>query len=425
MFLTKLSETVTTLCNMRIVYIHQYFKTPSTPGGSRSYEMARRLAARGHDVHIVASTSEAASGFTESVENFTVHWLSVPYSQLMSYKERIKAFISFAARAAKISRKLRGDVVFASSTPLTVAIPGIISTLFRRSRLVFEVRDLWPDVPIMMGALESRLQRVAALTLEKFTYRYAAHIVALSPDMRDAIISKGVNSRKVSVIPNASDNHLFQEQSSAGQEVRDRYAWLGSRKLVLYCGTLGLVNDVSYIARLAAEAIKLDQNVRFLIVGKGNDEERVRKAAQELGVYERNFFMIPPVPKTEVPAIFAAADISMSTVAPRPLLAANSANKVFDTFASGTPLAINHEGWLAKLLIETEAGLVLDKTDAEAAARQLLAFLDSPERLKAAGRSSKNLAIENFDRQRLADQLAEILGNVAPQREKSVSDTIV
>lgn len=422
MSLASLLGMVTRLCNMRIVYIHQYFKTPSTPGGSRSYEMARRLAARGHDVHIVSSTSEVASGFTESVENFKVHWLPVPYSQLMSYKERIKAFISFAVRAAKESRKLHGDVVFASSTPLTVAIPGIISTIFRRSRLVFEVRDLWPDVPIVMGALESRLQRTAARALEKLAYRYSAHIVALSPDMRDAIISKGVDSQKVSVIPNASDNDLFHEQSSAAQELRDRYSWLGSRKLVLYCGTLGLVNNVSYIARLAAETLKLDQNVRFLIVGKGNDEENVREAAQDLGVYERNFFMIPPVPKTEVPAIFAAADVSMSTVAPLPLLSANSANKVFDTFASGTPLAINHQGWLAELLIETEAGLVLDSTDTEVAARQLLDFLGSSKRLKAAARSSKNLATENFDRQRLADQLAEILGSVDPRREKSVSE---
>lgn len=407
---------------MRIIYIHQYFRTPSSPGGGRSYEMARRLAARGHDVHIVTSTSEASHEPKEKVDNFNVHWLPVPYSQFMSYKERMKAFISFAARAAKVARSLRGDVVFATSTPLTVAIPGILATVFRKSRLVFEVRDLWPDVPIAMGALRSRLARLAARTLEKVAYRYSSHIIALSPDMRDAIIGKGVDDNKVSVIPNTSDNTLFQVHPSAGQAFRDNYAWLGNRKLVLYCGTLGLVNDVSYIARLAAATMELDESVRFLIVGTGNDEERVRKTAQEMGVYEQNFFMLKAVPKTEVPKIFAAADISMSTVAPIPTLSANSANKVFDSFASGTPLAINHDGWLAKLLREKRAGIVLHSSNSNLASKQLLEFLDSPQGLKRASQSSKSLATEKFDRQRLAEELAEILEDANPQRETSISD---
>lgn len=394
---------------MRIIYINQYFKTPSTPGGSRSFEMARRIAARGHDVHVVTSSQDVRTKSSEELENFTVHWLPVAYSQLMSYRERIKAFIAFAVRATKTARSLRGDVVFATSTPLTVAIPGILATLFRRRPLVFEVRDLWPDIPIAMGALNSKLAQALAHTLEKVTYRYSFHIVALSPDMKRAIISKGVTENKVSVIPNASDNDLFLNADGPGQKFRREHAWLGENKLVLYCGTLGIVNDTSYIARLASETRVLDESVRFLLVGKGNDADWVRETAQDLGVYEKNFFMMNPVPKTEVPAIFAAADLSMSTVAPIPLLAANSANKVFDSFASGTPLAINHEGWLAELVEAEKAGVVLSASDLRLAAVQLLRFLNSSEELKIAGYSSKRLATERFDRQKLADQLAVIL----------------
>lgn len=394
---------------MRIIYINQYFKTPSTPGGSRTFEMARRIAARGHDVHVVTSSQDVQTKFSEELENFTVHWLPVAYSQLMSYKERMKAFILFAGRAVRTARSLRGDVVFATSTPLTVAIPGILATLFRRRPLVFEVRDLWPDIPIAMGALSSKFAQALAYTLEKVTYRYSSHIVALSPDMKREIISKGVTANKVSVIPNASDNDLFLNAEGPGQKFRREHAWLGERKLVLYCGTLGLVNDTSYIARLAAETRVLDESVRFLVVGKGNDADRVRGIAQDLDVYEENFFMMDPVPKTEVPTIFAAADLSMSTVAPIPLLAANSANKVFDSFASGTPLAINHDGWLAELVETKNAGLVLSASDLQLAAEQLVNFLDSPEKLRLAGHNAKNLAIQKFDRQKLADQLAEIL----------------
>lgn len=400
------------LDDMRIIYIHQYFNTPSSSSGTRSFEMARRLAARGHDVHIVTSSRKGHPEISETIENFTVHWLPAAYSQLMSYKDRLKAFFIFAVRASKVARRLSGDVVFATSTPLTVAIPGIVATMFSKRPLVFEVRDLWPDVPIALGALNNKLAQIFAHMLEKVTYRYSSHIVALSPDMRSAITSKGIDGKKVSVIPNAADNDLFGIHSDAGKIFRSQHEWLGDRKLVLYCGTLGRVNDVSYIARLAAATRELDETVRFLVVGKGNDLERVRETAQALGVYNENFFMMQPMPKTEVPALFSAADVSMSTVAPIPLLSANSANKVFDTFASGTPLAINHEGWLANLLRDTNAGLVLDSASPELASKQLLNFLDSPKAVQLAEKNSKMLGVEVFDRQKLAEQLAEILEHV-------------
>ncbi|WP_231378113.1 glycosyltransferase [Corynebacterium glutamicum] len=185
--------------------------------------------------------------------------------------------------------------------------------------------------------------------------------------------------------------------------------WLGAGKLVVYCGTLGKVNDVSYVARLASEMKKIDDSVRFLIVGNGNDEDNVRETAVDLNVFEENFFMMPPVTKLEVPAVLSAADFSLSTVAPVPALYANSANKVFDTFASGTPLAINHGGWLADLLEENEAGLVLDGIDIKSAANLLLEVLGDSEKLKLLAANSKKLATDKFDRQALAEELVKVL----------------
>ena len=378
--------------------------------------MARRFAARGHEVHVVSATSDPHQPKFESLDGFTLHWLFVPYSQHMSYKERIRSFIAFAAHAATKARSLRGDVVFATSTPLTVAIPGIYSTIFTRRPLVFEVRDLWPDVPIAMGALNNKLARTAARFLERAVYRYSAHIIALSPDMEKRIIDKGITPDKISTVPNASDNELFANSLEQGVAFRHRHHWLGPRKLVLYCGTVGVLNDVSYIARLAAATHRIDKSIRFVVLGTGNDEERVKKTAQNLGVYGKNFFMLKKIPKTEVPGVFAAADISMSTVAPIPILAANSANKVFDTFASGTPLAINHEGWIANLLRSSKAGIVLSPLDLESASIQLTQFLSDPSKIQAASSNAKSLASHRFDRDLLTNRVAEILEDAYKNR---------
>ncbi|AGN21048.1 glycosyltransferase [Corynebacterium glutamicum Z188] len=394
---------------MRIVYLHQYFKTPNSSGGTRSYEMARRIAAKGHEVHVVTSTDDIKGESSEVIENFTVHWLPVAYSQSMSNNARIKAFALFALRSSFVARKLKGDVVFATSTPLTIVIPGILATLFRKAPLVFEVRDLWPDVPIALGALKGRTSKAVAKIMEKAAYRYSKHIVALSPDMKSGVVAKGISEEKVTIIPNASDNDLFTTSAKLGLEFRRQLPWLGAGKLVVYCGTLGKVNDVSYVARLASEMKKIDDSVRFLIVGNGNDEDNVRETAVDLNVFEENFFMMPPVTKLEVPAVLSAADFSLSTVAPVPALYANSANKVFDTFASGTPLAINHGGWLADLLEENEAGLVLDGIDIKSAANLLLEVLGDSEKLKLLAANSKKLATDKFDRQALAEELVKVL----------------
>src|SRR5438105_2807505 len=180
---------------MRIVYLHQYFVTPDMAGGSRSYEMARRLVAAGHEVHMVTSDQRpqpAKARWREALHaGIHVHWTPIPYDNVMGYGRRIRAFLAFAWRAAHKAAALRGDVVFATSTPLTIAIPAVYAAWRSRAPMVFEVRDLWPAVPIAIGAIRNPLIKWAALRLERFAYRHAARVVALAPGMRGEIAATG------------------------------------------------------------------------------------------------------------------------------------------------------------------------------------------------------------------------------------------
>ena len=153
---------------MRIVYMHQYFNTPAMHGGTRSYEMARRLVRSGHEVHMVTADSQGSGARGKNSWSLTeeagihVHWLPVPYSNNMTYRARVKAFISFARYAGLRAVPLRPDVVFATSTPLTIALPAAYAAKRLRIPLVFEVRDLWPEMPIAVGALRNPLAIWAA-----------------------------------------------------------------------------------------------------------------------------------------------------------------------------------------------------------------------------------------------------------------------
>lgn len=389
---------------MRIIYIHQYFVTPSMPGGTRSYEQARRLVELGHDVHVLTTTTTEVSSLawrTTIEGGIHVHWLPVPYSNHMSFRRRIWAFSQFAILASFKAVRLGGDVIFATSTPLTVAIPGMVAARLRRARFVFEVRDLWPEQPIEAGALRNPLAIWLAFALARAAYRAAAHVIALSQGMADGVAAQGCPVAKISVVPNASDLDLFADADQRGREFRSANAWLKNRPLVVYAGAFGLVNGVSYLVRVAAEMARIDPEVRFLLVGGGAEVGLVRSLAEDLGVLGKSLFIRPEVIKTEVPAILGAATFATSVVVPLERMSANSANKFFDALAAGAPIAINHGGWQADLLRETGAGLVLDPLDVAKAAVHLAGHIRDQAWLAKARCASHELARTRFSRDML------------------------
>jgi glycosyltransferase involved in cell wall biosynthesis len=227
--------------------------------------------------------------------------------------------------------------------------------------------------------------------------------------MKKGIEQAGYPPERVTVIPNGCDVDLFDVGSLPGRAVRQQYEWLGERPLVVYTGALGLINGVAYLARLAAAVATLDPEIRFAVIGEGREEELVRRTAHELGVLGRTFFMLPSIPKTEIPGWLSAADMATSVVIDIPELWANCANKVFDAFAAARPIAINHEGWLADLIHETDVGVVLPPHDHQRAGKELVRALRDPEWLGRARGAARRLSRDRFSRESLAARLEQVL----------------
>jgi glycosyltransferase involved in cell wall biosynthesis len=403
---------------MRITYIHQYFNTPEMSGSTRSYEMARRLVAAGHQVHMVTSWREPdrrKNWFVTDEAGIQVHWLPLGYSNRLAYGQRVKAFLSFAVASAFRAASLPGDVVFASSTPLTVALPGIYASRRLGVPMVFEVRDLWPELPIAVGAIRSAALKWLACRLERVAYQSSAAIVALSPGMKDGVVSTGYPADRVTVIPNGADLDLPPIHHDMVRETfRARLGIPREAVLVVYTGTLGKINGVGYLANLA-NAMRSDPGVYFLTVGDGQEFESVKAQASASGCLDRNFFMLRQVPKREVPAITVAADVAVSTVIPLPELEANCANKFFDALAAGRCVAINHGGWQEELLVANGAGFRLSRNIVEAA-DQLRVWSRDPSRIRDAGRRARRLAEDLFSRDQLAVRLEKLLQSLVEKR---------
>ena len=408
---------------MRILYLHQYFATPSMPGGTRSYELARRFVAAGHQVHMITSDQrgEAVPGEWRRSEEagIHVHWVGNPYDNRMSSAERIQAFCRFAWMSARRAASIPCDLVLATSTPLTIALPGAFAAARHRVPMVFEVRDLWPELPIAVGTLANPLARWAARGLERFAYGQSRWIVSLSPDMREGVLSTGFPRSRISVLPNSCDLDFFKVDAGVGCELRASQPWLGDRPLVVYAGTLGRINGVGYLVRVAARMLQIDPEVRFWVVGDGRERESVRDLAGELGVLDRNFFMSESLPKDQMPALLSAADVACSLFIDLPAMRANSANKFFDALASRTAVAINYGGWQAELLEQTSCGIRMSPSDPGSAARELHELLIDGERRDRAAEHALSLGRERFDRNVLAARYEEILRRVVEQNQTS------
>ncbi|MGH3835875.1 MAG: glycosyltransferase family 4 protein [Pseudonocardiaceae bacterium] len=400
---------------MDIVYINQHYRTPAMKGGSRAYEFSRRLVDRGHRVNMLAaaplkqSVKNDGVWWTTEEAGVTVHWCGVPYSNYMGFRERIQAFSRFALRATSRASVLPQDVVFATSTPLTVAIPGSYAALRNRVPMVFEVRDVWPEVPIAMGVLRNPFLQRAGLALESWAYRISDSIIALSPDMARSITSRFPGAR-VTVIPNSSDLSLFATPN--GDEVaavRSGRPWLGDRPLLVYTGSFGAANGVGYLAHVAEVLRSIAPEVRILLVGDGKGRDELEKLARRLGVWEKNLFVEPPIVKQDVPALLAAADMCASVFADVPALSANSPNKVFDAFAASRPVVINNGGWLAEILRESGAGVAVPPDDPMAGAKMIAQHIMDPESLARARAAAALLARGQFNRDVLFEKFEEVL----------------
>lgn len=383
---------------------------------TRSYEFARRLIGMGHQVTVITLPGYLPEEYHRfksvthlDIEGVPVIILPVSYSNHMSFRRRILAFVQFALMASWLCMRTPADVIYASSGPLTISIPAIIGKFWQRIPMVFEVRDLWPRMPIALGVLKDPLSKAFAYKLEWLAYHAANHIVALSPGMAHGIQDQGISESAVTVIPNSCDVDLFDVSPEIGFPVRRRLDIELDDPLVVYTGSFAWMYNLSYLIDIARFMVNILPRCRFLLIGSGAEVEKIKANASRAGLLDNTVFVWPPAPKTEMPAIVSASTITLSVTMPIKEFEDNSANKFFDSLAAGRPIAINYGGWQADLLQETGAGIQIASDDPAMAAQQLADFLADTDRLKRAGQAARDLAYYRFHRDLMANKLETVL----------------
>lgn len=404
---------------MKVLYFHQHFSTPEGSAGIRSYEMARALVAAGHQVTMVCGSygvgkTGLTAPFQRSMRRGMVGGIEVvefelQYSNRHGLLRRAFTFFNFAARSTWLALTERCDVLFATTTPLTAGIPGIVARWLRGRRFVFEVRDLWPELPREMGVIKNPVVLALMGWLEFASYRSAHRLVGLSPGIVAGITRRGVGQEKVALIPNGCDLTLFSDKGSPWRPVGVSDTDL----MAVFAGTHGLANGLDAALDAAAQLkARGRSDIKIVLIGDGQLKEGLTARARRDGL--GNVVFCDPVNKARLAGLMASADLGLQLLANVPAFYyGTSPNKFFDYIASGLPPLINYPGWLAEIVKEHRCGLTVRPDDAQAFADALGYAADHRSELKLMGERSLALARTEFDRAMLAGQFVAWLQKAA------------
>ena len=398
---------------MKILYFHQHFSTPKGSAGIRSYAMAQSLIRNGHQVTMVCGSFGAGqTGLSQpfekgmrrgDVDGIEVIEFELPYSNSLSFLQRILIFLSFAFKSIKVALFEKYDVLFATTTPLTAGIPGIFAKWFRRKPFVFEVRDLWPELPKAMGVIKNPVVLWLMSVLEWTSYHSADRLVGLSPGIVEGIVKRGINPEKVASIPNGCDLDIFTQEHQSWRPETVKNIDL----MAVFTGTHGLANGLDAVIDAAVELQKRGRNdIKLVLVGDGMQKKPLMARAQQLEL--TNVVFHEPVNKNKLAALMASADIGLQILANIPAFYyGTSPNKFFDYIAAGLPVLNNYPGWLADSITDRKCGFAVPPENPSAFADALEYAADHRNELKEMGVNAQQLAREQFNREDLSQKFSE------------------
>ena len=400
---------------MKILYFHQHFSTPKGATGVRSYAMAKQMVDEGHEVIMVCgSYGSGKTGLTKPFQNgkregevdgINIIEFDISYTNSDGFLKRTGLFLLFAFRSIFVAMTEKYDVLFATTTPLTAGIPGIFARWLRRKTFVFEVRDLWPELPKEMGVIKNPIVLGAMSFLEWATYHSAHRIVGLSPGIVKGIVNRGVATNRVTMIPNGCDIDFFSKYPSRWrpEQVSE------TDFLAIFSGTHGIANGLDIVIDTAKELQSRNRSdIKIILIGSGKLKQSLIDSAKAANL--NNIIFHDAVDRVKLIELLRGVDIGMQLLANVPAFYyGTSPNKFFDYIAAGLPVLNNYPGWLADMIEQNDCGYCVEPENPVAFADALEEAARNKNELRLKARNALTLAKTEFDRIDLAKRFSQFV----------------
>ena len=302
----------------------------------------------------------------------------------------------------------RQDVLLAINPPITVGLSGWVVARLKRTPMVFNLQDVWPESVVAVNQLRNPWAIRTSEYLERLIYRASDKVTVLSDGMRRNLLDKGVDEGKLAIIPNWADVEGIQPVAKDNSFRRTHNP--DGHFTAMFAGNIGYIAVLDTVLE-AAEILREDGRFTFLIVGEGNDKVRLIEKADALGLANVRF--LPTQPREILSEMLGAADASLVTLK-EGLGGTNVPSKSYSIMASARPIvaSVPEDSEVARMVKEGECGVWVPPENPQALASVLREIAAQPDLLRQYGDNGRRYVVENFSRETLTRRYHDLLSNL-------------
>ncbi len=406
---------------MHILFFTHYYPPEVNAPASRTSEHCRAWVQAGHEVTVVTCAPNHPKGVLypgyrnklfqiETMDGVKVVRVWTYLAPNEGFVRRIANYVSYMVAALfAVPRLKRPDMIISTSPQFFCGLTGFPAKILRRAPWVLEIRDIWPESIVSVGAMRKGTVTRMLERLEAFAYRKADKIVAVTDSFVPHIACRCQGAQKIAVIKNGADLSLFQAGKTAGANDVKRKSGLEGRFVAAYAGTHGMAHGLDTVLDAAA-ILRDDPRFGFLLVGDG--AERARLTARAASMKLNNLHIAGQLPKSEMPAIWAATDVSLILLRKSDTFTKVLPSKMFEAMAMECPIVLGVEGEAAALLEEAGAGIAIAPGSADELAAAVVRLAEDKELRDRLGRQGSAFVREHYNRNKLAMRYLDLLQTV-------------
>jgi glycosyltransferase involved in cell wall biosynthesis len=404
---------------MHILFLTHYFPPEVNAPASRTYEHCKRWVSEGHKVTIVTCVPNHPGGRIypgyrnrlfqkedkDQIEVIRLWTYLAPNKGFLKRSINFMVFMLMAILAIPLMQK--ADVVISTSPQFFCGMAGFFVSRLKRIPWILEIRDLWPDSILAVGAIENKSIIKLLEYMELFAYRKADKIVALTMAFKNHMVAKGIAADKIEIITNGVDLSLFRalpRNNDLSEKLK-----LDGKFVVSYFGTHGMAHGLETVLK-AANTLENQSSILFLLAGDGAERDRLLALRDKMKL--KNVMMLSQLPKEKMPYLLAASDACMVLLIKNDLFKTVIPSKIFEAMAMRRPIILGVDGECRKIIEAANCGICIEPENSQHLAQAVLQLFSNSELSETLGNNGRNVLEEKYDRDKLAKKFLKMVKGV-------------